>query len=118
MFTEDSACSFKIVYEVDEDGLSNVSVVDPISVTPTVPGNPDAQAPSEKQAKKDAAREEAYADENIYRGVTSTIRMTFSFILLFFYIASITIIGFVFATLIPGIFRKIMLIFSRATRLR
>ena len=28
------------------------------------------------------------------------------------------IIGFVFAVIIPGIFRKIMLIFSRATRLR
>lgn len=55
---------------------------------------------------------------NLYSFGISAIRMTFSFILLMVYILSITVIGYVFGTLIPSIFRKIMLIFSRATRLK
>ena len=57
-------------------------------------------------------------NNNLYSFGISAIRMTFSFILLMFYILSITVIGYVFGTLIPSIFRKIMLIFSRATRLK
>jgi len=46
------------------------------------------------------------------------VRMIFSFVLLMFYIISLTIIGILFTIIIPGIFGKIQLLFSRATRLR
>ncbi|KKN77130.1 hypothetical protein LCGC14_0363260 [marine sediment metagenome] len=57
-------------------------------------------------------------NNNLFGFGISIIRMTFSFLLLLFYIASISIIGFVFAVIIPGVFRKIQLIFSRATKLK
>jgi len=64
------------------------------------------------------AIKEMKENNNLFNFGLNAIRMTFSFILLMFYIMSISIIGFVFAVLIPGVFRKIQLVFSRATRLK
>ncbi|KKL67490.1 hypothetical protein LCGC14_2134440, partial [marine sediment metagenome] len=71
-----------------------------------------------RQCLKLAAIVQLKSNNDLFGFGISAIRMTFSFILLMFYILSITIIGYVFATLVPSVFRKIMMMFSRATRLK
>lgn len=71
-----------------------------------------------KECLSGVAAKEMRKQNNLFDMGLSIIRMMFSFIMLLFYIFSITIIGYVFATLIPGIFSKIQLVFRRATRLQ